>query len=172
MLRKPLLTGKTTMALALAKAIKAELVHVPSQKCTAAMVDGLRQRCAYIPMFATWRIVLVDEADRMTENAQLALLSLLDATDAPAKTIWIFTCNDTEGLEKRFLSRCIQIPFSSYGLNGAGSSFLQGVWEAEKGAMRQPSLIDPDFARILKNSGNNLRDALSGKANLVLVHSG
>ena len=153
-------TGKTTMALALAKAIGGELQHVPSQKWTVEAIERIRQRCAYLPMFGGWHVILVDECDSMSRQAQLALLSLLDATDAPAKTIWIFTCNDTDGLEKRFLSRCIQVSFSSYGLNGAGSSFLAQVWEAEKGTMRQPSLIDPDFSRILKNSGNNLRDAL------------
>ena len=153
-------TGKTTMALALAKAIGGELQHVPSQKCTVDSIERIRQRTAYLPMFGGWHVVLIDECDSMSRQAQLALLSLLDATDAPAKTIWIFTCNDTDSLEKRFLSRCIQVAFSSYGLNGAGSAFLAEVWEAEKGTMKQAPLLDPDFARILKNSGNNLRDAL------------
>ncbi len=153
-------TGKTTMALALAKAIGGELQHVPSQKCTVEAVEKIRQRTAYLPMFGGWHVVLVDEADSMSRQAQLALLSLLDATDAPAKTIWIFTCNETDGLEKRFLSRCIQVEFSKYGLNGTGSSFLREVWEAEVVNLKQLALIEPDFSRILKNSGNNLRDAL------------
>jgi hypothetical protein len=52
----------------------------------------------------------------MTNAAQLALPSKLDSTDAVPNTIWIFTANDTERLERRFLSRCKLLEFSSYGL--------------------------------------------------------
>ena len=44
--------------------------------------------------------MLVDEADRMTPAAQLALLSKLDATAIPPNTIFIFTCNETDGLSR------------------------------------------------------------------------
>jgi hypothetical protein len=54
----------------------------------------------------------------MTNAAQLALLSKLDSTDPASNTIWIFTANDTERLERRFLSRCKVLEFSSYGLAG------------------------------------------------------
>jgi DNA polymerase III delta prime subunit len=52
----------------------------------------------------------------MSYPAQLAFLSNLDATAFPPNTIFIFTCNATQSLEKRFLSRCRMIEFSSYGM--------------------------------------------------------
>jgi hypothetical protein len=52
----------------------------------------------------------------MSYPAQLAFLSKLDATAFPPNTIFIFTCNAIESLEKRFLSRCRMIEFSSYGM--------------------------------------------------------
>ena len=76
--------------------------------------------------------MLADEADQMTSAAQLALLSQLDSTDPAPNTIWIFTANDTERLERRFLSRCKVLEFSSYGLAGEIATYLATVWHAEE----------------------------------------
>src|SRR3984957_20998183 len=43
-------TGKTTMALALADAIPAELHHVPSQECNLETIERVRRICQYVPM--------------------------------------------------------------------------------------------------------------------------
>jgi replication-associated recombination protein RarA len=147
--------GKTSMALALGAQIGAEIHHIPSQKCNAQAIDDTCRMCAYVPLFGGFHLVLVDEADRMTPAAQLALLSKLDATDAPPNTIWVFTCNTTDGLEPRFLSRTRQLEFSSYGLANEAARLLESIWQHEaRGAAA------PNFARIVKESANNLRDAL------------
>jgi replication factor C small subunit len=149
--------GKTAMALALAEELGAEVHHIPSQQCNVANVENAIRQCWYVPIPAGgFHLVLVDEADQMSTAAQLAFLSKLDATAFPPATVFIFTCNDTERLEKRFLSRCRVLEFSSYGLNGAGAEFLVHVWEAEGGNPAEA----PDFARIMKITCNNLRDAL------------
>ncbi len=147
--------GKTAMALALAEELSAEVHHIPSQQCNVANVENAIRQCWYVPA-GGFHLVLVDEADQMSMAAQLAFLSKLDATAFPPATVFIFTCNSTERLEKRFLSRCHVLEFSSYGLNGAGAEFLGRVWEAEGGS---PDAA-PDFARIMKNACNNIRDAL------------
>jgi hypothetical protein len=90
--------------------------------------------------------VLVDEADKMSNAAQLHFLSKLDATAFPPQTIFVFTCNTTDGLEARFLSRTRQIEFSSYGMASAASQLLE--------------VSAPNFARIVEDSSNNIRDAL------------
>ena len=148
-------TGKTTMAQALAETISGEFHHIPSQKCTAASIDDIVRMCWYAPMRGTFHVVLVDEADRMSDGAQLALLSKLDSTAAPPQTIWIFTCNSTDGLEKRFLSRCRVLEFSSYGMRESLADLLSKVWQAETGHAN-----GIDFTRIAKDSTNNVRDAL------------
>jgi DNA polymerase III delta prime subunit len=99
--------------------------------------------------------VLCDEADHMTPAAQLALLSKLDATAFPPNTVFIFTCNSTDGLEPRFLSRCRVIEFSSYGMAGEIANYLDKVWHMEGGNGNAP-----DLARLAKESRNNVRDAL------------
>lgn len=147
--------GKTSMALALASQIGAEVHHIPSQKCNAQAIDDTCRVCAYVPMYGPFHLVIADEADKMTPAAQLALLSKLDATDAPPNTIWIFTCNTTDGLEPRFLSRTRRIEFSSYGLANEAARLLETVWRTESHGAPAPN-----FARIVKDSANNLRDAL------------
>ncbi len=112
-------TGKTTMALALCEAIGGELIHIPSSHCTVAELEDALRMTHYIPMAGKrfW-FVLVDEADQMTDKAQLALLSKLDSTGRIDGCVFVFTCNSTERLEARFLSRCLVIDFSSYGMAG------------------------------------------------------
>jgi replication-associated recombination protein RarA len=148
-------TGKTTMALALAEMLRAEVHHIPSQQCNVANVEDVIRQCWYVPASGGFHLVLVDEADKMSNAAQLHFLSKLDATAFPPQTIFVFTCNATDGLESRFLSRTRQIEFSSYGMASEATQLLESIWEREaKGASA------PNFARIVKESSNNVRDAL------------
>lgn len=146
--------GKTTMALALAKAVGAEIHHIASQKCTVESVEEIVGRCWYVPIGGGFHLVLVDEADKMSYAAQLALLSKLDATEPPPMTIWIFTCNTTAGLEKRFLSRCRVLEFSRESINGDLAALLGRIWRRESEA------LPPDFEMLANDSGKNVRDAL------------
>jgi replication-associated recombination protein RarA len=149
-------TGKTTIALALAEEMGAELHHIPSQSCTVERVKELRARLAYLPAIGKKvHLVLADEADQMSMQAQLAFLSILDSTNRPQQTIFIFTCNETERFEARFLSRCGTIEFSSYGLAKETTALLARVWDAEANGA-----TPPNFARIVKESNNNIRAAL------------
>src|SRR5580704_14783505 len=134
-------TGKTSLALAMCEAVKGELIHVASQHCTVSELEEALRMTAYVSMSGCkfW-VVLIDEADQMTEKAQLALLSKLDATGFPRQTIFIFTCNSTDRLEPRFLSRCMVIEFSSYGMSEEITSFLDRVWHAEGGNGNCPDL--------------------------------
>jgi DNA polymerase-3 subunit gamma/tau len=147
--------GKTTMALALAETLGAELHHIPSQQCNVAAVEDVIRRCWYVPVSGGFHLVLVDEADRMSSAAQLHFLSKLDATAFPPQTIFVFTCNATDGLEPRFLSRTRQIEFSSYGLANEVARLLESIWKCEANGASAPN-----FARIVKDSANNVRDAL------------
>ena len=148
-------TGKTTMALALAETLRAEVHHIPSQQCNVTNVEDVIWQCWYVPLSGGFHLVLVDEADKMSNAAQLHFLSKLDATAFPPQTIFVFTCNTTEGLEARFLSRTRQIEFSSYGIAAQAARLLESIWQREANGASAPN-----FARIVKESSNNIRDAL------------
>ena len=147
--------GKTSMAQALASEIRGELHHIPSQKCDSKAIEETCQFCHYIPLNGGMHVILIDEADRMTPGAQLALLSKLDATAFPPNTVFIFTCNATDGLEPRFLSRCRVIEFSSYGLNSSIAEYLATVWHTEGGNGNAP-----DLARIRESPKRTLRSTV------------
>jgi hypothetical protein len=101
------------MALAMAEEMRAEFHHLGSRKCNLENLEEIRR---YVPLGDGMHFVLIDEVDSASKAAQLALLSKLDSTDAPKGTVFVFTCNSTDGLEPRFLSRCLPIDFSSYGM--------------------------------------------------------
>lgn len=150
--------GKTTMALALSEAIPAELHHIPSQECNLDNIERVRRTCQYVPQAGKrFHVCLVDEADRMSDAAQVSLLSKLDSTNFPPSTIFIFTCNDSTRLEPRFLSRLSVLEFSSYGIAKEAAELLARVWDAET----DNPVERPNFQRIVKESNNNVREALN-----------
>jgi replication-associated recombination protein RarA len=152
-------TGKSSLGLALAEEMPAELHHIPSQSCNVAALEAVRRTCQYVPRAGCrMHLVLVDEADQMSPAAQLALLSMTDSTNPAPDTIWIFTCNSTERLEDRFLSRCRVLEFSSYGISKDATALLERIWKAEYVG----SAPAPNFQRIVKEANNNVRAALMG----------
>ena len=118
-------TGKTSMALALCEAIRGELHHIPSQRRNVETVEDTVRQCHYVPRENTLHIVLVDEADQMSKAAQLAFLSKLDGTAFPPQTCFIFTCNSTELLADRFLSRCMTL--QSHGMAKEAATLLESI---------------------------------------------
>jgi replication-associated recombination protein RarA len=151
-------TGKTSMAMALANQIPAELKHIPSRNCDLQTVESVCAHCYYVPWSGKlMHFVLVDEADQMTLPAQHGWLSKLDQTAMPPATVFVFTCNSIAGLEERFLSRTHVVEFSSYGMAPQMIALLKRVWAAECTNSAAPP---PNFARIVKDSCNNVRDAL------------
>src|SRR5271165_3608996 len=150
-------TGKTTMVLALAEMMPAELHHIPSQECNLENIERVRRTCQYVPMAGCkFHLILIDEADQMTNAAQVSLLSKLDSTNFPPNTIFVFTCNATDRLEPRFLSRLRTIEFSSYGIAKDAADLLASIWTTEAPA----GAAAPNFTRIVKDSNNNVREAM------------
>jgi len=150
-------TGKTTMAMALAEMIPAEVHHIPSQECNLENIERVRRTCQYVPAQGyKMHLVLVDECDRMSEAAQISLLSKLDSTNFPPNTIFIFTSNDSTRLEARFLSRLRVVDFSSYGMATDAAQLLQRIWDENAPA----GASAPNMARIVKEANNNVRESL------------
>ena len=150
-------TGKTTMALALANEIQAEVHHVRSQKCTVDTIESTVFSCHYYPRAGFRKhMILVDEADLMSIAAQNACLSYLDGMATVPETVWVFTCNSVERLADRFLSRNKVLGFSSYGMAAEATAYLENIWLRETGAEAPAKLIP----RIVKEANNNIRTAL------------
>lgn len=137
--------GKTTISLAFASELDAELHHIGSQECKLEVLQNIVATCQRIAFnfktgkAARYHVVLVDEADVMSDAAQKYLLSKLDATGTCPDTIWIFTCNATDRLEERFLSRCLKLDFNSYGSSQEIADLLAKIWALKAGNSPAPN---------------------------------
>lgn len=146
-------TGKTSIALAIAAELGAEVHHVGSQQCKLETLETVVRQCNFVPLSGGFHVVICDEADAMSDAAQKYLLSKLDSSEPVPNTIWIFTANTTDKLETRFLSRCRVLEFSAYGLNGDLVALLRRVWQAETNGAPEPT-----WKTI--TAGNNVRGSL------------
>jgi hypothetical protein len=154
--------GKSAMAMAFAEQLPGSLQQINGAKCTLKEIDAMRDRFAYYPPKGKFWICLVDEADQMTEMAQLQLLSHLDGTASlkpmwgggfergePHPIIWIFTCNGRgpqqldppASLLPRFRSRCLIVPFA-VPTPGELAIYLERVWAAERGPATPDGYFD------------------------------
>jgi replication-associated recombination protein RarA len=148
-------SGKTTMAQAFATELNAQVWEVGSQECTVDRLREIVAHCHYVPKAGLrgYHVVIVNEADCMSDASQKYLLSKLDSTGQIANTIWVFTCNSTDRLEDRFLSRCIRLDsFNSYGASSGIADLLARVWN-----LKAPNSVAPNFKRL---ACGNVRESL------------
>lgn len=159
-------SGKTTLAMAMAESMPAELHHIPSQDCTLDRLKQVISTCQYVPRAGCkMHLVLVDEADEMSPAAENFLLSKLDSTAFPPDTIFVFTCNGVDKFSRRFLERTMRVDFSSYGNSKEVAEFIELVWEMEAPAAAER----PNFARIVKEASGSVRASLMVLQRLLIL---
>ena len=150
-------TGKTSMGMALATELQAFMHHIPAGLCTVDALAREIHSCHYCPPPGFKRhLILIDEADLMSQAAQDKCLSKLDGTDTVPDTVWVFTANATDRLHPRFLSRNKVLNFTNYAMQSDESALLERVWLSEMG----PDAPRPNFAAISKASLGNVRHGL------------
>ena len=132
------------MAFAFASAINGEVHHIGSQEATIDNVKNVVHFCHYVPIAGSrFHVIVIDECDKMTPTVQLYLLSKLDGSDPVPGTIFILTCNGTESLQDRFLSRLIKLPkFNSYGAGNDIRTLLARIWTERANGLPVPDMSD------------------------------
>jgi DNA polymerase III gamma/tau subunit len=169
-------TGKTSMTMAFAEQLPGTLHNlggIGAMKCHIQSLDRLSDRLVYYPYKGKFHIVMINEADNMTIQSEIQLLSSLDGSSAlrpkfgggwergvPNPVIWIFSCNgrgddgtEPHGFEPRFLSRCLVVhcrkPESA-----EIHTYVKKIWTLEGG--------DPAAnLKPLADSCDGVRDALT-----------
>lgn len=152
-------TGKTTVALIVAREILGDLSGEYTLSLNASDergIDIVRER---VKVFASYsdkregvpfRLVILDEADEMTSNAQTALRRIME--DSSRHTRFILICNYSSNIIEPIQSRCAIFRFQRVGaddvyarLKGiakeegvevAGDA-LEGIYRASGGDLRQ-----------------------------------
>ena len=135
-------TGKTSAALALAAALGCDLEQsdfggvqtIASGEQNADAVRDTFRSASLCPMYGSgWKVVIVNEADRMGLPAETIWLDRLEAL--PRRTVIVFTTNSLERMSQRFIDRCTLLKFESQAkaLKPAMIEFARAVWQAETG---------------------------------------
>jgi len=98
-------TGKTTLAKIIANQIDCDLMYINASDENS--VDGVRDKIrgfASTVGFKDWKIIILDESDYLTHNAQAALRNLMETFSN--STRFILTCNYVEKIIDPIQSRC------------------------------------------------------------------
>jgi replication-associated recombination protein RarA len=145
--------GKSSMSRAVAAQINGEVHTVSSAKCNLETLENLARICSYVPFGGGWHVVVLEEADAMSDAASKWLLSRLDGTVPCPRTVWILTANSVDRLEERLTSRCLTVRFEAYGAGAETVALLERIWSE-----RAPQSAErPDFKRL---SSKNIRQAI------------
>jgi hypothetical protein len=153
--------GKTSAAYALAydlgcaveDAELGGLCEIPSGSQSADQVREVLRLLRYRPLVGSgWRVLIVNECDRMSLPAETIWLDGLE--HLPPQTVVVFTTNDPQRLSRRFRDRCECFRFESATDRIAPwiQALARRVWEREVGhgeppaleSLGMPTLADPD----------------------------
>lgn len=98
-------TGKTTLAKIITNAIDCDVMYINASDENS--VDAVRDKIrgfASSMGFRKWKVVILDESDYLTPNAQAALRNLMETFSK--STRFILTCNYVEKIIDPIQSRC------------------------------------------------------------------
>ena len=143
-------TGKTSAALALARELGCDVDagewggvwEIASGEQSADAVREMGRRMfLHTGSGSGWKVVIVNECDRMCRPAEVIWLDLLE--HLPRQAVVVFTTNDPSLLSARFRDRCTRLAFRSDAAFVAAPTrdFLLAVWRAETGE-------EPDLGKI------------------------
>jgi DNA polymerase-3 subunit delta' len=84
----------------------------PEKEGRAIKIDQIREierQIGFSPVSARYRVMIIDPADRMTDEAANAFLKTLE--EPPPHNVFILTARDPGDLFPTIVSRCQQVPF-------------------------------------------------------------
>lgn len=132
-------TGKTTCALVLAKTILGEPWRDYTLELNASDERGINKVRERVKTFARYaaqtdknipfRIIILDEADEMTNDAQTALRRIMEETSR--FTRFVLVCNYSSGIIEPIQSRCAVFRFSRLAEKDV-VSYLSSICKKEK----------------------------------------
>ncbi len=146
--------GKGCAAYALARALGCDpdqpdrqlggVYEIPSGAQNADSVKQVIRDLSYRPMFGSgWRVLICNECDRMSSQAEVIWLDVLEPENLPPNSVIIFTTNEPGRLSQRFRDRCEVYAFESETdrLKPHIKALAKYVWKAE-GCKGQPPQLD------------------------------
>lgn len=136
--------GKTSAALALANDLGVDpdwgLHRIGSGEQDGEAVATALRALRFVAPGSGWKMILVDEADFMSQKAAQLWLSALE--DLPPRSVIVFTTNHVGRFPDRFMDRLERITFRSDGetLLADAQALVSRVWAEETGRSDAPSV--------------------------------
>lgn len=133
------LCGRCPSCLKMAHGSHPDLISVQPQGSSIKIeqIREIQTLSAYKQLSSQYKVIIIDEAERMTEEAANAMLKILE--EPPRDTMFILVANGLAGLLATIISRCQLIRFNAISLEDL-SEILQretGLNEAEAKALSQ-----------------------------------
>ena len=147
-------TGKTTLAKIIANAVDADIMYINASDENS--VDAVRdkiKRYASTVGFRRWKIIILDEADYLTPNAQAALRNLMETYSKTTR--FILTCNYVEKIIDPIQSRCQTFAITPPNKTDVAKRLVSVLEEKEV------SYDIKDVAAIINTSYPDIRRALN-----------
>jgi hypothetical protein len=147
LLHGPTGTGKTSTAHYLADALQVDrspvggFDEIASGEQSAEAVRALALSFRLRPMRGDWRLIVVNECDSMSAQAEKIWLDVLE--HLPPRVVICFTTNAPEKLSARFSDRCRSVEYVAN--SRAVQEFVRLQWEE-----RMPGIPAPD---VLETAG-------------------
>ena len=132
--------GKTATAHALANELGCDgewggLTEIPSGTQDGKAVETLLRSLRLVPMSGSgWKVAIINEADRMTDQAEAMWLDGIEKL--PAKSVVIFTTNNLARMTPRLIRRCEvhQFDAMSEKFKAELAKLVADVWQRETGS--------------------------------------
>ena len=142
--------GKTSAAIALAHELGVQveddelggLYDLASGEQTGDSVRKIKAQLRLRPLFGSgWRVLVVNECDRMSHGAEATWLDVLERI--PEHVVIVFTTNVDNKLSRRFMDRCEFFHFTSETerLRPYLADLAKRVWK-EEGLAGEPPYLD------------------------------
>ena len=157
-------TGKTTLAKLIVKNIQCDYLYINASDENG--IDTIRDKVkgfASTASFQPIKIVILDEADFLTQPAQAALRNLIE--EYSAYTRFVLTCNYVERLIEPLQSRC-ELHMLKPPTKGAVAKHIctnvldvEGVTYEMSDIAQIVNLFYPDVRSIIKTLQQNTRDS-------------
>ena len=157
-------TGKTTLAKLIVKNIQCDYLYINASDENG--IDTIREKVkgfASTASFQPIKIVILDEADFLTQPAQAALRNLIE--EYSAYTRFILTCNYVERLIEPLQSRCelhmLKPPTKGAVAKHVCTNILEveGITYDVQDVVTIVNLFYPDVRSIIKTLQQNVRDS-------------
>lgn len=160
-------TGKTTLAKLIAKHIDCDLMYInASDENNVETVREKIKNFASTIGFRQWKLIILDEADYLTPNAQAALRNLMETFSKTTR--FILTCNYVEKIIDPIQSRCQVFGITPPSKKDVAVRVSQ-ILHLEKVTFKPEDLVSiinagyPDIRRILNSCQ---RQVVNGELNV------